>query len=103
MEEEEDGGLSLDRAKLKEGEQHVNGFDAKLCVVARFLSEGHVDFPAMQQTMAALGNQAWVYTWGTGDNSFLVPVLSRSGRQESHGSLLNEEWKSRRQQRIGYG
>lgn len=50
----EDRGLTLDLAESQDGEQQENGFDAKLCVIARFLSEGHVYFPAMQQTMAAL-------------------------------------------------
>lgn len=34
--------------------QESPGFDAKLCVVARFISEGRVDFQAMQQTLASL-------------------------------------------------
>ncbi|KAL8158313.1 hypothetical protein AgCh_002855 [Apium graveolens] len=32
----------------------VQGFNPKLCVVGRFLSEGRVDFMALQHTMAAL-------------------------------------------------
>lgn len=35
-------------------DQSINGFDPKLCVVPRFIIEGRVDFPAMQQTLAAL-------------------------------------------------
>lgn len=54
LDEEEEESLSLDLLEPSEGEHVLNGFNANLCVVARFLSEGHVDFPAMQQTMAAL-------------------------------------------------
>ena len=54
LEDEDEGGLMLEPEGVLGGEQLVNGFDARLCVVARFLSEGYVDFPAMQQTMAAL-------------------------------------------------
>lgn len=54
LDDEEEGGLAIDEGITLEGEQPFNGFDAKLCVVARFLTEGQVDFPAMQQTLAAL-------------------------------------------------
>lgn len=54
LEEEEEDNLALDLSASNEGEQILNSFNTKLCVVARFLSEGYVDFSAMQQTMAAL-------------------------------------------------
>ncbi|XP_074374723.1 uncharacterized protein LOC141715141 [Apium graveolens] len=54
LEDEEEGGLSIEPETLVEDHHIDNGFNAKLCVVARFLSEGRIDFSAMQQTMAAL-------------------------------------------------
>lgn len=36
--------------------QLLNGFDAKLCVGARFFYDGHVEFQTMQQMLAALWN-----------------------------------------------
>ncbi|KAK1358247.1 hypothetical protein POM88_051503 [Heracleum sosnowskyi] len=54
LDDEEEGGLAIDEGITIEGEQPFNGFDAKLCVVAKFLTEGQVDFPAMQQALAAL-------------------------------------------------
>lgn len=54
LEDEEEGGLDLISEEALGNEQLISTFDAKLCVVARFLSDGHVDFPAMQQTLAAL-------------------------------------------------
>lgn len=54
LEEEDEGGLEIISDLQSENEQSLVGFDAKLCVVACFLSEGQVDFPAMQQNMAAL-------------------------------------------------
>lgn len=32
----------------------IHGFDAKLCLVGRFITEGVIDFQAMQQTLTAL-------------------------------------------------
>lgn len=54
LKEEKDGGLTLDTEVLIDNDQTITDFDPKLCVVARFITEGIVDFPAMQQTMAAL-------------------------------------------------
>ncbi|KAK1392891.1 DUF4283 domain-containing protein [Heracleum sosnowskyi] len=54
LDDEEDGGVALELEEIQGGAQQLQGFDAKLCVVARFLSDGRVDFPAMQQTLAAL-------------------------------------------------
>lgn len=53
LEDEEDRGLMFDPITLSNNDHLASDFDAKLCVVARFLS-GQVDFIAMQQTMAAL-------------------------------------------------
>lgn len=33
---------------------HNQGFDAKLCVIGRFIIEGRVEFEAMQHTLAVL-------------------------------------------------
>lgn len=54
LEDEDEGGLEIISDLQSENEQSLVGFDAKLCVVARSLSEGQVDFSAMQQTIAAL-------------------------------------------------
>lgn len=54
LEDEEEGGLAVGEEAIHNTEQLINGFDAKLCVVARFITEGNVDFQAMQQTLAAL-------------------------------------------------
>lgn len=54
LEEEENGGLAIEEEILQDENQLFTGFDAKLCIVARFLTEGHVEFQAMQQTLAAL-------------------------------------------------
>ncbi|KAK1383072.1 hypothetical protein POM88_020807 [Heracleum sosnowskyi] len=58
LEEEEEGGLDLVDEEPTNKDQSVFEFDAKLCVVARFLSEGNADFLAMQQTLAALWRPA---------------------------------------------
>lgn len=48
LEDVKDDGLALDSAILADNDQLVSGLDANLCIVAQFLSEGHVDFPVMQ-------------------------------------------------------
>lgn len=54
LEDEEEGGLSLDLEENAEAEEGTFGFDAKLCIVGKFLTEGRVDFQALQQTLVAL-------------------------------------------------
>lgn len=54
LEDEEEGGLSLELETNAEAEEGTFGFDAKLCIVGKFLTEGRVDFQALQQTLAAL-------------------------------------------------
>lgn len=53
LEEEDEGGLALEVEQTLDNDQEST-FNANLCVVARFISEGRVDFQAMQQTLAAL-------------------------------------------------
>lgn len=53
LEEEDEGGLALEVEQTLD-KDHESTFNANLCVVARFISEGRVDFQAMQQTLAAL-------------------------------------------------
>lgn len=54
LEEEEEGGLAFEEENSNvQGEKAFEG-DVKLCLVGRFLSEGVMDFQAMQQTLAAL-------------------------------------------------
>ncbi|KAK1390943.1 hypothetical protein POM88_019121 [Heracleum sosnowskyi] len=54
LEEEENGGLTIEGEEISSNDQLSFGFDAKLCVVARFLTQGRANFQAMQQTLAAL-------------------------------------------------
>lgn len=52
--DEEEGGLEIEQSAGDVTGLQIQGFDPKLCVVGRFISEGKVDFMAMQHTMAAL-------------------------------------------------
>lgn len=54
LEEEEEGGLALEGLEEVEQGENFCDYNAKLCLVGRFLSEGVMDFQAMQQTLAAL-------------------------------------------------
>lgn len=54
LEDEEEGGLEFLGSTGDENGMQVQGFNPELCVVGRFISEGKVEFAAMQQTMAAL-------------------------------------------------
>lgn len=54
LEDEEEGGLALEVDEEQGKETAFNGFNATLCLVGHFINEGMVDFPAMQQTLAAL-------------------------------------------------
>lgn len=53
LDEEEEGGLALE-ATEEDNQETVHGFDAKLCLMGRFITEGVVNFMAMKQTFAAL-------------------------------------------------
>lgn len=44
LDDEEEGGLALEDEVFQKTESAFTGFDAKLCIVARFISEGNVDF-----------------------------------------------------------
>lgn len=67
-----EGDLALEEGLIHGEEQLFTGFDAKLCVVARFISDGHVDFQAMQQTLAALWKPSMgVYIKDLDTNLFL--------------------------------
>lgn len=54
LEDEEDEGLAFQGDTGIEQGEGQGDFIAELCLVGRFLSEGVVDFPSMQQTRAAL-------------------------------------------------
>lgn len=54
LEDEEEGGLEITTETLEGGNTQLQGFDAKLCVVGRFITEGRVEFEAMQHTLALL-------------------------------------------------
>lgn len=50
LEEEDEGGLMCEELHTWE----IATFDDMWCLVGRFLTEGAIDFSAMQQTLAAL-------------------------------------------------
>ncbi|KAL8118945.1 hypothetical protein AgCh_016437 [Apium graveolens] len=52
--DEEERGLEIEQSVGDVTGLQIQGFDPKLCVVGRFISEGKVDFMAMQHTMATL-------------------------------------------------
>lgn len=54
LEEEEEGGLAVEGDEGLGTDEVFYGFDTKLCVMGRLLTEGNADFQAMQQTLAAL-------------------------------------------------
>ncbi|KAK1378816.1 DUF4283 domain-containing protein [Heracleum sosnowskyi] len=54
LEDEEEGGLAIAGEDVNENVHLFTGFNANLCVVARFITDGHADFQALQQTLAAL-------------------------------------------------
>lgn len=51
--DEEEAGFEI-VAEENESNQIIEGFDPKLCIVGRFITEGKVDFLAMQHTLAVL-------------------------------------------------
>lgn len=78
LEDEEEDSLAIGIAELRGENQLVKGFDAKLCIVAQFLSEGQIDFSAMQQTMAALWKPGMgVYMKEIGINLFLFHIYHK--------------------------
>lgn len=54
LDDEENGGIEIEAGELESGTLQDQGFDAKLCIVGRFIQEGKFDFAAMQQTLAVL-------------------------------------------------
>lgn len=54
MEDEEEGGIELEVSTESNENQQDHDFDAKLCVVGRFVTEGRVDFMMMKHMLAAL-------------------------------------------------
>lgn len=66
LDDEEDDGLILEGIAGETFLESIKDFNAELCLVGRFLIEGVVDFPAMQQTMAAL--------WRPGKGVFIKEV-----------------------------
>lgn len=72
LEEEEEGGIALDVENATANEEQTHNWDAKLYLVGRFLTEGVLDFQAMQQTMAALWKPGkGVYIRELGVNLFM--------------------------------
>lgn len=54
LEDEEEGVLEIEDAASVTNNLQTQGFDAKLCIVGRFISEGRIDFEAMHNTLAVL-------------------------------------------------
>lgn len=54
VEEEDERGISIqvDEGNVSTKQEYV--YDAKLCLVGQFFTEGVLDFSAMQQTLEAL-------------------------------------------------
>lgn len=46
--------MEITTETLEGGNTQLQGFDAKLCVVGRFITDGRVEFEAMQHTLALL-------------------------------------------------
>lgn len=75
LEEEEEWGLAIEESDDSSQEDTQNVCDAKLCLVGRFISEGNVDFQAMQHTLAALWKpKKRVYIKEL--DAYLFPILS---------------------------
>lgn len=72
LEEEEEGGIAIEGSKAQENTDNEYVCNARLCLVGRFLTDGVLDFQAMQQTMAALWRPGrGVYIRELGVNHFL--------------------------------
>lgn len=54
LDDEEEGGLEFGEETLNLDISQNQGFDFKLCVIGRFITEGRVEFEAMQHTLAVL-------------------------------------------------
>lgn len=54
LEDEEEGGIEITEEALVPNDLQNHGFVANLCIVGRFISEGRVDFEALQHTLAVL-------------------------------------------------
>lgn len=54
LDEEDEGGIALGDIGEESGAEHQLAGDPKLCLVGKFLTEGILDFTAMQHTLASL-------------------------------------------------
>lgn len=54
LEDEEEGGIEIEASEVLANNLQNQGFDAKLCIVGRFITEGRTDFEALQQTLDVL-------------------------------------------------
>lgn len=76
LEEEEEGGITIRIENTAENGENAFNSDPELCLVNKFLTEGVLDFQAMQQTMAALwkpGKGAYIRELGC--QTISVPIL----------------------------
>lgn len=68
LEDEEGGRLAIDGDEEVGNEQLFSRYDAKLCLVARLITDGQIDFSAMQQTLATL--------WKPGRGVYIKELLT---------------------------
>lgn len=54
LEDEEEGGIEVGVEEIISDGIQGEGFNAKFCIVGRFIQEGRIDFEAMKQTLAVL-------------------------------------------------
>lgn len=54
LEDEEEGGMEVGAEEIISYGIQGEGFNAKLCIVGRFIQEGRIDSEAMKQTLVVL-------------------------------------------------
>lgn len=73
LDEEKEAVLAIQEEQGLGNDQQLNDSNAKLCVVARFISDGRLDFPTMQKTLVALQNPCMgVYIKEPESNLFIL-------------------------------
>lgn len=72
LDDDEEGGPEVEVGVQEDSSSDFQGFNAKLCVIGRFITEGRVKFAAMQHTLAAmLKPDKYVYMKELDTNLFL--------------------------------
>lgn len=62
LDEEKEVVLAIEEEQGLGNDQQLNDSNAKLCVVARFISDGRLDFPAMQKLLLHYRSHVWACT-----------------------------------------